>query len=228
MALSREEIVTAVLNLCEDRIKSFTLESWLDVELAKIINRKRYWWRKKILNTTLTAGNRELDLTAGSPPPANDFQEMIRLFRWDSETSRPEIDYVSEAEAVLAMQHGTKTGPPTGWTIKPGTTQTLLFYPQPTADATIRGTYWAALNPSLNQATGAVPLLPPGFHHVALLALQKRAFQYLYGQKDPRFMVAVAELKEGVDELDSFRGPASAEAVEFRSQDSDSFVQSTR
>lgn len=228
MSMSRQEIVSAVLEMAEDRLKKMTLDAWLEIELARIINRKKYWWRKKLFALSSVAATREYNLDATGLNVADDFHQMVELNRWDSDSSHPRMTFVSDAAGITLMQYGATTGPPTSYTIKPGTSKTLLLYPITTSAAQYYGMYWASLNAKWNtQGALTIPLIPEDYHYVALLALQKRAFFYLYGQKDPRFAVAVADLAEGIKDLDGYKAPTTEVALEMRSGDPDIFVRST-
>ncbi len=225
--MTAQEIIEAVQGLGEGRIKKLPLDRWLEIELARIINHKHYWWRKKYFTLNTVAATPTYDLTAGATPPAADFHKGIVVYRWLSVTEQVKVEFEGDNLKILRMVYDTTQGTPTTYAVEPGTTKTLRFSPIPVSAEQMVGMYWAGLNPNWASPGVTIPLIPPDFHYVPLLALTKRAFFYLYGQKDARYIDAAEDLKRGLAELDSYKAPSTEHAVEWRSADEKAFVQST-
>lgn len=227
--MTREEIIEAVHNLTEDRIRKLVLDKWLEIELTRIVNRKHYWWRKKTFSFTCSAGTPIYDLSANGLNIADDFDQMVTFVRWDSSDNVVPMSFISDPQDVLTVIYDTSTGTPTGWLIEPGTTQTIRLAPVPSSSHTFRGLYWAGINTKWSTpGSGTIPLIPPQFHYVVLVALTRRAFQYLYGQKDARYATALQEEMQAMKELAAYVAPTTDFAIELRSYDPNVFVQSTK
>src|SRR5947209_6755205 len=76
----KAEIVDAVQDLCEQRIKRPNIRTFLETEFQKLVMRRRTWWRKQVLSFDTIAGTATYDLTAGGSPIASDFHQMIKLY----------------------------------------------------------------------------------------------------------------------------------------------------
>ena len=93
-----EEVVTLVRQFAEGRAKKLDLDTWADLEVQSIINRKRWWWRKKRFSYTLVVGDSTKDLNDNDNGIATDFQEMI------------DLRVSSTRNLVSAAQNATATG----------------------------------------------------------------------------------------------------------------------
>ncbi len=232
MGMSIGELREAIQNIAEGQISKLKAEEWAQVELARIINRKHYWWRQKALSFDSVAGTGTYNLgTAGTAPleKADDFVQMATpLYRWISDDNIEELPFEGRKSEILRLVYSSKQDKPTVFTVEPGTTKTIRLGPIPNAVHTYRGLYWAGLNIYWKtQASAEIPLIPPEYHYVPLASLQRRAFFYLYGQKDPRFAAAVQEELAALADLDAYKAPSTLHVVELRSSDQSAFVRST-
>lgn len=227
------EIEDAIRNISENRITKLNVRSWAQVELARLVNRKKYWWRNKALAFRSVAGRATYNLSDVGTQATNaapDFLQMSSsLYRWDSDTSQVELPFQGDKFAILRMANSIATGDPATFTVEPGKTKVLRLTPIEATDNRLYvGMYYAGLLIKWSSASeDEIPLIPPEFHYVAMLSMQRRAFFYLYGQKDPRFVAAVQDEAQGIKDLDEYRAPSTLHAVEFRSSDPTAFVQST-
>lgn len=228
--MTLEEIADAVNNITEGQVKKLNIRAWTAMELSRIVNRRKYWWRKKALSFMSVPNQATYDLSDEGLGIADDFLQMAsNLFRWDSSSSQTEIPFQGDNLAVLNMINDTVTqGDPATFAIEPGTTKVLRLSPLEISARLYVGMYLAGV--ILDWSTPSetkIPLIPLEYHYVVLLAMQRRAFFYLYGQKDPRFAAAVADEQAGLKDLDEYRSPSLQHTVELRSSDPRDFVQST-
>ena len=228
--MTREEIVQAVQNITEGRITQLNVEAWLEIELSRIVNRKHYWWRRKNYTFNSVAGTATYNLAVDGTAPLNiadDFYQSSKLYRWVSNTERVKIEWEGDASNILGMVYDTTQGEPKIHTVEPGTTKVIRLGPVPNAVAQYVGLYYAGVNTKWSNPTDAIPLVPPEHHYVVLFAMVRRAFDYLYGQEDVRYVNAVRDEKEALVELDHYDAPSVEHAVAWRSSDPTSFVRST-
>lgn len=222
-----QELVEAIRSITEQSVTKLKLESWLSMELGRIVNRKKYWWRKAPLEFDSVANKATYDLTAGNL--AADFLQMATpLYEFQGVQKVGELPFVSDHLQVLQMRRETATGEPKLFTVELGTTKTLRLTPIPNAIRSYSGVYYrgAVINWT-SPAEDEIPLIPPEFHYVVYQAMERRAFYYLYGQKDPRAVLAAQAEKECIADLNDYQAPSTLVAQEWRSGDSQSFVQST-
>ena len=229
MGMSVQELTEAMTNLSEGKATKFKALSWVQIELAKIVNRRNYWWRRKALSFDSVAATGTYDLSSSGTDAADDFSSMCTpLYRWVSESEQIPLAFAGDSKFILGAKYSTTQDTPSHWCLEPGYTKVLRLSPVPAAVDTYRGLYWAGINIKWTTPSAeTIPLLPPEYHYVALAAINRRAFFYLYGQKDPRYIAALQEERDALHDLDSFRAPSSEHAIEMRSSDSSAFVQAT-
>jgi len=222
-----EELLEAVRNITEENVKKLKLESWISIELGRIVNRKKYWWRKAPLAFTSEANTATYDLAKKG---AADFLQFATpLYEFQNVTKVAELPFVSDNVSILQMVRDTSTGVPTLMTIEPGTVRTLRLSPVPNSVRSYSAIYYrGAIVKFKSPGNSEIPLIPDSFHYVLLQSLERRAFFYLYGQKDPRAVVAAQAEQQALADLDDYKAPSTLVAVEWRSSDESSFVQSTR
>lgn len=226
-----QEITEAIRGITEDSVKKLKVESWLSLELGRIVNRRTYWWRKAALEFSSVAGQATYDLTTGGAPIAADFlQAASPLYQFDGgATPTAQLPFVADHLGMLTMRRSTVGGTPTLWTVELGTSKTLRLAPIPNAVIPYAAVYYRGAVINWNSPNvDDVPLIPPEFHYVLYQAMERRAFFYLYGQRDPRATIAAQAEQAALADLDSYKSPSTTVAVEWRSSDEQSFVRSTR
>jgi hypothetical protein len=228
---TKQEIIDMCAEFTENRITKLSLQKWFDFELQNLINKKRWFWRKKFFTQNLTIGTQSYDLSrtavTGGTGWADDFFQMISLWLNNSDGSQTEILFTTAQDEVAAMLVNTDTGQPGIYTLKPGTSKTLMFDVLPDTAYSITGHYWATFNRTGDSADDSIPLIPEPFHYVMLHLLLKRMFMYLYGQKDPRYVIAAQDAKDAVADLEAYNRPALGEAVELRTSEARATVRAT-
>ena len=226
-----EVAIEKVRDSVEGRGKKFPLDFWADVEIQRIINKKRWWWRKKLFTLTLVVTTSLYNLTDSGNADAGDFLEMIKLMLRDSDGSvAPILRQTDSIEVHKILAQGAVDGDPSTYIIEPGTTQSIRFDRGASSAKVIAGTYWAAYNPTeLGEDISVdIPIIPPQFHYIVPLRLAQRMFMFLYGQDDPRYPAARAEAREAMTELEAFKEPSSTDFDNMMAGRNPHAVQSTR
>ena len=226
-----EEAIEAVRDSAEGRGKKFNLDFWADIEIQRVINTKRWWWRKKLFTLTLAVSTSLYDLTDTGNANAGDFLEMVKLMLRDSDGSvNPILRQTDSVEVHKILAGGSNDGDPSTYIIEPGTTQQIRFDRGASSAKVVAGTYWAAYNPTELgiDISVPIPIIPPQFHYIIPLRLTQRMFMFLYGQEDPRYPAARAEAKEAMAELHAFKEPSSTDPSNMMAGRNPHAVQSTR
>jgi len=229
------EIVEAIENISEDSVKKLKIASWLSVELGRIVNRRAYFWRKAAFSLDSVAATPTYNLSDTGTSPldiAPDFLQFATpLIEFDSSNAKiGEVPFASSQIEVLQMVRDTTVGPPTLMTIEPGTVKTIRLSPIPDGVHHYSAMYYreAVINfKTPNWDQDEVPIIPAAFHYVLYQAMERRAFFYLYGQKDPRAVLAAQAETQCLADLDSYRSGSTLASVEWRSSDESAFVRST-
>lgn len=228
-----EELSEALRNITENSISKLKLESWISVELGRIVNRKPYWWRKAALNFDSVAAKPTYNLSDKGTDHldlAPDFLQFASLlYEFQGRDKVGDLPFVSDSLTRLQMQRDTTQGIPTLMTIEPGTIKTVRLSPIPSSVRSYSAMYYreAVINFKTAQQD-EIPIVPAAFHYVVYQAMERRAFFYLYGQKDPRAALSAQAEVQCLADLDSYKSGSTLTATEWRSGDSRDFVQSTR
>lgn len=225
---SKDEIAEMVEEITEKRATKLNLLKWLDFELQKIVNKKRWWWRRKSFTLTLAPGTATYNL-ARSPglDKADDLESMIILYLVDSSGNVSELYYTSDPFKVAQILANTSSDTPCYWTFEPGAQKTIRLDKKPLAGDTLYGIYWAGFNPSSDSSDRSIPLIPENYQYVALDFLLKRVCFYLFGVKDSRYVAAAADAQASLNDLLAYNEPGARQAVEFRDVSPESTVRAT-
>lgn len=182
---------------------------------------RHFWWLKKrfVFNTVIAANQYDLSATAanGNIQPGGgltDYAQLDELIMLPPtgpavingipQTTR--LTPIFEPDAELAALNNTTSDVPSAYFIDTQTSLTTLVLQAPAnAVRTILGTYWAI--PQITDTTTEnIPSFIPSFLHWGLfIALERRIFRFLYGQKDPRYLTADAEYKEFIEKASNIQ-----------------------
>jgi hypothetical protein len=88
--LTRGDILESVIGFTENRLVQRQLLRWLDVDISKIVHRKRYWWRKKTFLLNTVATNQFYDLNQNGAGPAPDLEEIVNVCWYVGATPAPQ------------------------------------------------------------------------------------------------------------------------------------------
>jgi len=223
---SRQQIVTLATEMTQDQVSKLTLLAWLDVAIQQVVDHKRAWWRRKTFTLSSVAGTPTYDLKTAGLNLADDFHEMIGLYRIEGSRDIAQLTLVSDPLEIAKALSDTSQGEPGGWLPELGSEKVLRLSPTPSSVWTFRGVYWAAPNLSFDNTNDAIPLIPGQFHYVPLLRFVAKLFEYLYGIKDQRYVSSLQEYQTAQAALDRYQ-PGAQAAVELRTRDSGATVRST-
>ena len=227
MAYTKQEIVDLVTELAEGRGIKLNLKAWLDLEISQIIQKKRFWWRRRLATFDSVVGTSEYDLSADGLDKADDLEQIISVYRLNAAGSADKIYFEGDEDRIQALLADSTQGEPTVYFPYPGAPLTLCLKMNPDAVATYQVTYWAGFNIHGDVSSDTIPLIPPTYHHVPLLALVRRVYLHLFGQNDPRFAVAEKDFQSALGDLMAFQAPSQESVTEFRTSDSNATVRST-
>jgi len=231
--LKVQELADAIRNITEDSVKKLKIESWINVELGRIVNRKAYHWRQAALSFDCVAATPTYNLSDIGTNPLNlapDFLQFASpLYEFQGTQKVAELPFVSDSLQTLQMIRDTTTGTPAVMTVEPGTTKTLRLSPIPAGVHSYSAIYYREAVINWNTAIqDEIPIIPSAFHYVLYQAMERRSFFYLYGQRDMRSVISAQAEAQCLADLDSYRAGSTLVATDWRSSDCSAFVQSTR
>jgi hypothetical protein len=198
--------------------KAFDLYYEFWTGLDEFCQTRHYWWRRKTASFQTQANVQDYDLSA-NPPNAADCEEIEEAYAINvppagcSRHVHPKFT----ARQILTAIYGANAVPPTpipseGYFLIPGEFQQWSFSQIPQNVFTVGFTYWAVpmvVAPGVQN--DIVPLVPPYLHWGLIYMLERRVYEYLYGQNDPRFVTSNARYQEFL--------AAAAKSKQFSSQE---------
>lgn len=218
-----QEIIEAIRSITEQSVTKLKLESWLSMELGRIVNRKKYFWRKAAFSLASEVNKPLYDA------PADFLQIASPLYEFQNSIKVAELPFVSAHLQILQMIRDTTTGTPSLFTVEPGGTKEFRLSPIPNSVRNYSAMYYrGATIKWTSPDEDEIPLIPQEFHYVVYQAMERRAFYYMYGQRDPRATIAAQAEQSALADLDDYKSPSTLTSVEWRSGNPDDFVQSTQ
>lgn len=205
------DIITQVQKRTEHRadnkIDMFAEFYW---GLDEYCSEQHFWWRHKRFSFTSVVGSQIYDLSAttasGGIQPAGgvsdfaQFEEMI-LLQADGKTRQANLVPIIDPVAQLTSINNSVQDVPSGYFIDVNTSPTTFYFQAPASVAQLMlATYWAVpmINASQDASETVVPLVPPYLHWGLGYILERRVYEFLYGQDDPRFEMANGRYQEFV------------------------------
>lgn len=217
MPWTKQQIIDYVNKRTENRAATkidLSIEFWLAVD--QFVTSRRYWWTKKRFTFTTVIGSQIYDLSlsaaSGNTQPGGgltDYAQLERLILLPP-TGQPivvngipnttDLTPIFDPAGQLAAINNPVQDLPRAYFIDVQTSLTTLYLQAPANVAqTILGTYWA-IPQVTDPSTDTIPPWIPGFLHWGLFpALERRVFQFLYGEEDPRYTVADNQYEEFLD-----------------------------
>jgi hypothetical protein len=179
-------------------------EFWTGID--EFCQEKHYWWRRKALSFQTQIGVQNYDLglpsnstAAGCSNP--DCVEIEELFvvnalpvNWPYMV-HPNFNASQQIASIYGGQSVQGMIPKNGYFFTPGSFQQLTLSAPPDAVYTVAGTYYAV--PMVNDfGTDVIPLIPRQLHWGLVYVLERRVYEFLYSQNDPRFVTANARYEQ--------------------------------
>lgn len=191
------------------------MEFWLGLD--EFCQEKHYWWRRKMFSLATIIGTQNYDLSA-APANAADLVEVEELFVVNSAPQcwpgsiPPEFNARQQVGAVYGQPQVGQTIPRSGYFLTPGNFQQLTLSQPANQVYTIAGTYYAV--PMVTDVTvDAIPLVPPNLHFGLIYMLERRIYEFLYGQEDPRWEVSNKRYEDFLVKAYKSKSFSSQEAI---------------
>lgn len=194
------QIVTQVMGRTENRAsgkRNFDPLMEFFLGLDEFVQEKHYWWRRKSFSLQTLIGQQSYDLSSNATGQANapdcvEIEEMFvinanpQYFPWGVP---PHFTARDQVAALYGSNNIVGTVPQTGYFMALAGFQELVFMNKPTQVNTVAATYYAV--PMVTDTSeDTIPLVPPNLHFGLVYMLERRVYEFLYGQDDPRFTMA--------------------------------------
>lgn len=165
--------------------------------LDEMTQERHFWWRRKTFSFQTVIGTQSYDLSTNSTGSANapDLAEIEEIFVVNSNpqfwpyTVPPEFTARQQIGAIYGQPQVGQLIPRSGYFLTPGDFQQLTLSQPPNQVYTVAGTYYAV--PMVTDtAQDVIPLVPPNLHWGLIYMYERRVFEFLFGQGDPRWQVS--------------------------------------
>ncbi len=204
--MTRDEIIELSNQLTERKgEKVLNLQTLYRFVVQDICKRQRFWWRRVLVNFSLTIGQATYDLTNATLFPSLAEIAMDEITKFTLITSpnplqTAELVPVFDPETLVEMLNNTSTQQPARYTTAPGDYKVLqLDLPDQAYNAFIVG--WGIANPASDSTTKAVPLIPPWGHNTIVSGMNAKIFKFAYGSKNEKTIDAQDEYEQGLQDL---------------------------
>lgn len=194
--MSIDEIVAVAHAEAENRVDETKLDLRLQLHLAiqELLHENRFWWAERTGRFTTSAGVATYDLSASGLSNTNDVEEILTVYNVNSATTPKELDPLLTRTDQIAALEAVTAAEPSSWMMDLGNWPTLRLGAPANGAFPLRFIYHAGLNiPNAVDGSVAPPYVPAPLQYGLIIALKRRIFSFLYGQNDPRFIVANAE-----------------------------------
>jgi len=194
--------------------------------LDEFVQEKHYWWRRKAFSLATQAGAQAYDLSKPvnqGGAGAADLVEIEELFVVNGAPCAnwplPVHPALASREIVAGLYGNSAVQSEMSrdrYFLSLGTFQQLNLTMAPDQVFTLAGTYWAVPMVTNVASQSSIPLVPPNLHFGLVYMFERRVYELLYGQDDPRFAMADKRYED-------FKVTAS-KSVQFSSQQSIAFA----
>jgi hypothetical protein len=225
--------VTKIIQQCHGRTENrclgkpvdWYMEFWQGLD--EFCQEKHYWWRRKTASFQTVIGQQDYDLSSAAGGNAGDCEEIEEAYAINAPPITGHARHVHPkftARAILTSIYGVNAVPPTpipseGYFLVPGEFQQWSFSQIPQTVFTVGFTYWAVpmiVAPGVQN--DVVPLVPPYLHWGLTYVLERRMYEYLYGQNDPRFVTSNARYEQFKAQAAKSKQFSSQEAIHSNMQ----------
>jgi len=210
-----EHVSKRTENRADDKID---LEMEFFLALDEFCSEQFFWWRKKRATFTTVIGTNTYDLSKVAP----DFAQFdtAYLIKPDGITLDGEMTPITGPTGQLKASLNTTQDVPASYFIDTNTSPQELMLQAPASVAQkILFTYWAI--PMVTDTTEEdIPLVPNFLHWGLIYALERRVYEMLYGQEDPRYTVANARYEAFCEKAYAMPGWTTREVVTSRASSS--------
>lgn len=193
MALQVAEIVAITQKKVEHRgekLLDFTTEFWL--MLQELLHENRFWWAHKTAAFNTAASTATYDLSSASlfTQTVVCFEQIESIWRITSATDRALLTPLLQEEEKIAALENTNAEIPGSWMKEPEAWNTIRLGGPASGTYKLRLLGWANVDPTPDQSDLIVPLVPGHLHYGLEIGLRRRVLEFLFGQGDPRWVVA--------------------------------------
>ena len=218
------EIVKQVVGRTENRTTNkpnYNINMEFFMGLDEFVQEKHYWWRRKAASFATVPGQISYDISMAEFGNAGDAVEIEEMFVVNAAPStiplsvNPKFTPRQQIASMFGNAAIQATIPANGYFLLPGGFQILQFSQAPPDIETVAFTYYAApmivnVASAINQAP---PLVPPNLAWGLIYMLERRVFEYLFGQNDPRFTVSNTRYEDFKLQAAKFKQFSVQEAV---------------
>lgn len=208
--MTRTEIIELANQLTERKgERVLKLQSLYRFVVQDISKRQRFWWRRIMVNWTLTPNHKTYDLGDTTLFPtltevAVDEITKFSLVISPNPLNTVELVPIFDPQSLVEMTVNTTQVQPGRYTIQQGSSTVLQIDPPDLAySAYLVG--WGMPNPATDSTNDAVPMIPAWGHNAIVSGLCAKIFRFAYGSKNDKTIDALQEYELGIQDLASKR-----------------------
>lgn len=214
-----------------DNIQGFDFQAKLSQVAQEFCAEYRYWWRKKRLAFSTTAGTASYDFSGGTssvttvPAGAGAYiEEITQIILIDSTGATVQINPVTDDTSIAQYEADTTQAQPSVWMPDESSlsnVQAIRLGKIPNGTYSMKMFFWAMPNQAVDTSDDVIYIIPPFLHHVLQTGLEREVWRLAYGEQDARFVSAAQLYKKKVDAAKVKRSIDGSKVQRFINQDSE-------
>lgn len=214
------DIVAQVIQRTQNRTDSgIDLRQEFFLALDQFCNNRRFWWRKKDFILPLVVGTPSYDFSALAPDFCGQFQDVYLLNPGAGSIAGQLTPLINDEDLICAKTN-IVADQPAGYLLDVTTSLFTLRLQAPSNVAqSLYITYWAAPMVTDVDNTEIIPLVPQNLHYGLFNMLERRVYEVLYGQEDPRYMIKDREYQTFLQEASRIQHWSGRKAREMSVDD---------
>lgn len=208
--MNRADCIELVHQLTERKAeKILNMNLLFSSVVMDICKRARFWWRKRDITFTLTAGTTTYDFSTITTTPSitgvavEEITVLALILQAPSSTvqiNAPELTPIFDAAGFRAMKQNTSQGQPSRYCMGIDDWKTLRIDPPDqtyTAEMTFFGMPMpASTSDTIDTSSNEIPLIPPFYHDAVVNGLCARVNRRVWGPNDSRYLDDKASYEE--------------------------------
>lgn len=214
------DIITNVINRTSNRLDTrIDPRQEFFLALDEFVNERRFWWRSKDFILPLLMNIASYDFSALAPDFAGQF-DRVYLLTPDGTCIQSKLVPILSPEGRISAKTTTTPNNPAAFLLDISVSLTTLRLQAPSnVTQNLYVIYWASPMVTDVDSTDVIPLVPPNLHYGLFNMLERRFYEVLYGQDDPRFTIADGKYQQFLEAASRIPHWAGERAREMAADD---------
>lgn len=230
LGFKRSQIIDAAHKRTDGRAKSLDVEAEYALALQEVALENRWWWRRKIVPFTITAGAPTYQLSGTSGIGMSDFQQAalngFKIYGPGTGFSCPDPVFdIDVQDTIIGLQSLAPPGRPTRYFIV-GAPGEMRVDPVPDANYSASLAHWSIPLYVAGGEDEVVTNVPAYLHALLIKRLEMHFCKSLLTEEPNKYKAVVAEYAELLGNASLYRNFSEGQVRSFANGDSNDSIRS--